>query len=109
MRPLQSKRLLRKSGADGTILRSSWLCQNFSENFLIEELLKGEIALPASAVAEVPAEMVALLTYLFTTVLDGGLTFCRLCACASRYRRLGPSEITGAGSLIVPLLFKTEF
>lgn len=52
---------LKAAGADWTILRSSWFCQNFSESFLREAVLAGEVALPVGAVAEpfVDAEDIA--------------------------------------------------
>ena len=40
------------SGADWTILRSSWFNQNFSENDLLDPILAGELALPAGDVGE---------------------------------------------------------
>jgi uncharacterized protein YbjT (DUF2867 family) len=43
---------LQVSGADWTILRCSWFCQNFSESFLVEPVLAGEVALPVSHVVE---------------------------------------------------------
>jgi len=48
----RSERVLRESGADWTILRSSWFCQNFSESHFLEAVLHGEVALPAGTVAE---------------------------------------------------------
>jgi uncharacterized protein YbjT (DUF2867 family) len=135
-----SERILAASGADWTVLRCSWFNQNFSEDYLLDPILAGHLALPAGEVGEpfvdaddiadvavavltqnghlgevyeltgprlltfaevaaaiaaatgrtlgytkipteeftkdlaaegVPAEVVELLTYLFTTVLDG--------------------------------------
>jgi uncharacterized protein YbjT (DUF2867 family) len=40
------------SGAQWTVLRCSWFNQNFSENYLLEPILAGEVALPASDVVE---------------------------------------------------------
>jgi len=48
----QAECALQASGADGTILRCSWFCQNFSEGFLLESILAGEVALPVSTVRE---------------------------------------------------------
>ncbi|MCA1707959.1 MAG: NAD(P)H-binding protein [Actinobacteria bacterium] len=48
----RAEQVVRDSGADWTILRASWFSQNFSENFLLEPVLGGEIALPAGNVAE---------------------------------------------------------
>ncbi|HST58161.1 MAG TPA: NAD(P)H-binding protein [Longimicrobium sp.] len=43
---------VRASGAEWTILRCSWFAQNFSESFLLEPLLAGELALPVGDVRE---------------------------------------------------------
>ena len=136
----RAERVLQQSGADWTILRCSWFAQNFSESYMLDGVLQGELALPAGTVPEpfvdaediadvavaaltepghvgqlyeltgprlltfadaveeishasgrpvryvdlpvgrytsmlveqdVPAEVISLLTYLFTTVLDG--------------------------------------
>jgi uncharacterized protein YbjT (DUF2867 family) len=40
------------SGADCTILRASWFAQNFSESYLLEPVLAGEVVLPAGEVGE---------------------------------------------------------
>ena len=47
-----SEQAVRDSGAEWTILRSSWFAQNFSEHFLLEPVLDGVIALPAADIAE---------------------------------------------------------
>jgi uncharacterized protein YbjT (DUF2867 family) len=46
------EQLVQASGVEWTILRASWFAQNFSENFLRESVLSGEVALPAGNVAE---------------------------------------------------------
>jgi len=43
---------LRASGMPWTIVRSSWFDQNFSEGYLVDAILAGEVALPARAVPE---------------------------------------------------------
>jgi uncharacterized protein YbjT (DUF2867 family) len=43
---------VRSAGAEWTVLRAAWFAQNFSEHFLLEPVLAGEIALPAGDVAE---------------------------------------------------------
>jgi uncharacterized protein YbjT (DUF2867 family) len=43
---------LRQSGVPWTIVRASWFNQNFSEGYLLDAVLAGEIALPAAAVPE---------------------------------------------------------
>jgi uncharacterized protein YbjT (DUF2867 family) len=47
-----AERALQATNADWTILRASWFSQNFSENFLLEPILAGDVALPAGSAAE---------------------------------------------------------
>ena len=48
-------------GIPWTILRCAWFAQNFSENYLVDDVLRGEVVLPVSDVAEpfVDAEDIA--------------------------------------------------
>jgi uncharacterized protein YbjT (DUF2867 family) len=39
-----------KAGAEWTILRSTWFMQNFSEDYMLEHVLSGELRLPAGDV-----------------------------------------------------------
>lgn len=48
----RAEEMLKASGADWTILRCAWFSQNFSEGFLIESILEGEVALPVGNVGE---------------------------------------------------------
>jgi uncharacterized protein YbjT (DUF2867 family) len=41
-----------EAGAEWTIVRCSWFSQNFSENYLLEPILSGEVVLPAGNVPE---------------------------------------------------------
>jgi uncharacterized protein YbjT (DUF2867 family) len=43
---------VQESGADWTIVRSSFFAQDFSEHFLVEAVLSGEVAFPAGDTAE---------------------------------------------------------
>lgn len=43
---------LQQSGVPWTVVRASWFDQNFSEGYLLDGVLAGEIALPAGGVAE---------------------------------------------------------
>ena len=56
-----SEQAVQNCGAEWTILRCSWFNQNFSENYLLEPILQGEVALPVDAVTEpfVDAEDIA--------------------------------------------------
>ena len=46
------EQLVRESGAEWTIIRSSFFAQNFSESFFLEPLLDGEVALPVGRIGE---------------------------------------------------------
>ncbi len=43
---------MRESGAELTILRSTWFAQNFSEDYMLDGVLSGELNLPARNVPE---------------------------------------------------------
>jgi uncharacterized protein YbjT (DUF2867 family) len=47
-----AERVVMNSAADWTILRCAWFAQNFSENFLRDGVMAGEIVLPVGAVRE---------------------------------------------------------
>lgn len=49
---LRAEKVLQQSGIDWNIIRASWFDQNFSEGFMIEGILSGELALPAADVLE---------------------------------------------------------
>ncbi|MEV6108183.1 NAD(P)H-binding protein [Streptomyces sp. NPDC051940] len=56
-----SEKAVRESGLQWTIIKCSWFMQNFSEDFLLEPVLAGELVLPAGQVPEpfVDAEDIA--------------------------------------------------
>jgi uncharacterized protein YbjT (DUF2867 family) len=48
----QGEEAVRESGAELTILRSTWFAQNFSEDYMLEHVLAGQVALPAGDTPE---------------------------------------------------------
>jgi uncharacterized protein YbjT (DUF2867 family) len=48
----EAEEAVRDSGAELTVLRSTWIAQNFSENGWLEFVLSGEVALPAGDTPE---------------------------------------------------------
>jgi uncharacterized protein YbjT (DUF2867 family) len=46
------EQIIREAGAEWTIVRASWFSQNFSESYLVEPVLAGEVRLPAGNVPE---------------------------------------------------------
>jgi uncharacterized protein YbjT (DUF2867 family) len=57
----QSEQVIQESGAQWTVVRSSWFFQNFSESFMLDTLRFGELPLPVGDVREpfVDAEDIA--------------------------------------------------
>jgi uncharacterized protein YbjT (DUF2867 family) len=47
-----AEQAVRDSGADVTIVRSTWFMQNFSEDYMVDYVLAGEIALPGGETPE---------------------------------------------------------
>lgn len=48
----RAERILQASGLNWNIVRASWFAQNFSEGFMIDGILNGNLVLPAGAVKE---------------------------------------------------------
>jgi uncharacterized protein YbjT (DUF2867 family) len=48
----RGERAVRDSGAELTVLRSTWFAQNFSESYWLEQVRDGEVALPAGDTPE---------------------------------------------------------
>lgn len=47
-----AEKVLQDSGLDWTVLRASWFMQNFSENYMRDELLSGSLTLPVGPMKE---------------------------------------------------------
>jgi len=48
----RAEKILQDSGISWNIVRCSWFCQNFSESFMLEGILAGELVLPAADTIE---------------------------------------------------------
>jgi uncharacterized protein YbjT (DUF2867 family) len=48
----RAEQLVQAAGAEWTVVRCSWFSQNFSEGYLVEPVLAGEVALPVGDVPE---------------------------------------------------------
>jgi len=48
----RAEKILQDSGISWNIVRCSWFAQNFSENFMVDGILAGELALPAADTVE---------------------------------------------------------
>ena len=48
----RAERVVQEAGVEWTIVRCAWFSQNFSENYLLEPVISGEVVLPAGDVPE---------------------------------------------------------
>jgi uncharacterized protein YbjT (DUF2867 family) len=48
----RAERAVQDSGAEWTVVRCSWFSQNFSEGYMLDAVLRGEVALPVGDVPE---------------------------------------------------------
>jgi uncharacterized protein YbjT (DUF2867 family) len=48
----RAERVVQEAGGECTIVRCAWFSQNFSESYLLEPVIDGEVAVPAGDVAE---------------------------------------------------------
>ncbi len=48
----RAEEILKASGLSWNVVRASWFCQNFSESFMLEGILAGELVLPAGDIVE---------------------------------------------------------
>ncbi len=68
----KAEEILRASRLNWTIVRASWFNQNFSENFLLDGVLAGEIALPAGDVREPFVDVDDIADVVVTALTEGG-------------------------------------
>ena len=112
----RAEEMVKASGADWTILRCAWFSQNFSEGFLVENILEGEVALPVGDVGEPFVDVDDIADVAETVLTEPGhvgqlyeLTGPRLLSFAEavaeigkatgrdiRYRRISHAEFTDA-------------
>ncbi|WP_246485792.1 NAD(P)H-binding protein [Kribbella qitaiheensis] len=67
---LDLENALKDSGADWTIVRPAWFAQNFSEDFLLDDVLAGEIRLSAGTGAEAWIDVDDVSEVMATALLD---------------------------------------
>lgn len=68
----RAEEVVRNAGLEWTILRANWFNQNFSENFLLEPLLTGELFLPSGAVPEPFVDADDIADVAVAALIDGG-------------------------------------
>src|SRR5262245_23338403 len=80
---------VRESGAELTILRSTWFAQNFSEDFWRDGVQSGELALPAGEVPEPFVDVDDIADVAVTALTEGGHV-------GQLYELTGPRPLTFA-------------
>jgi uncharacterized protein YbjT (DUF2867 family) len=83
------EQIVQHSGIDWTILRASWFAQNFSERFLLDSLLSGEVYLPVGDVQEPFLDAEDIADVAVAAITEAGLT-------GKLYELTGPRLMTFA-------------
>jgi uncharacterized protein YbjT (DUF2867 family) len=83
------EKILMSSGADWTVLRASFFNQNFSEGYLLDSILAGEIMLPARDVGEPFSDTDDVADVAATVLIEGGHV-------GELYELTGPRALTFA-------------
>src|SRR5215472_2202731 len=86
------EKIIQDSGAEWAIIRASWFAQNFSEDYLLEPVVSGEVALPAGDIGE-PFVDVADIADIAVAALTGDRHVGRL------YEVTGPRPLTFAEAI----------
>lgn len=89
-----AERILMDSGADWTILRASWFDQNFSEGYLLDPVLSGEVALPAGDVPEPFVDVDDIAEVAVTVLTEDGHV-------GRTYELTGPRALTFAEAVAI--------
>jgi uncharacterized protein YbjT (DUF2867 family) len=95
----RAEQAVQESGADWTVLRASWFAQNFSESFLLDAVLSGEVVLPVGRVKEPFIDVEDIADVAVAALTDAGhigqlyeLTGPRLLTCAEAVAEIGQTS-----------------
>lgn len=88
----EAEQALQATAAEWTILRSSWFCQNFSENFLLDPILAGQVALPSGPAAEPFVDVDDIADTAFAALTEAGHS-------RQLYEITGPRALTFAEAI----------
>lgn len=88
----RSEDVVRGSGIPATILRASWFAQNFSEDYLLDGVLDGVVALPVDAVREPFVDLDDLAELAVAALVDDGHA-------GQLYELTGPELLTFADAV----------
>ena len=69
----RAEQVLRESGLEWNVVQASWFAQNFSEDFMVESVLNGELLVPAGTAGEPFVDIDDLADVVVATILEPGL------------------------------------
>jgi len=68
--------VLRESGLDWNVVQASWFAQNFSEGFMVDGVLSGELLVPAGTAGEPFVDIDDIADVVVATIMEPGLRNC---------------------------------
>jgi uncharacterized protein YbjT (DUF2867 family) len=102
---------VRRSGVPWTIVRCAWFCQNFSEDYPLDWIVAGEVALPAGDVPEPFVDAEDIADVAVAALVEGGhegrvyeLTGPRMLTFAEAVSEIG--RATGREIAFIPVSFE---
>lgn len=106
---LRAEDVIRTSGINWTVVRTSWFAQNFSESFMLDGILAGELVLPASDIAEPFIDVDDIADVVVAALSDTDLSDTDLSGTSLSGRRLHNRlvEVTGPEALTFAQCIKT--
>jgi uncharacterized protein YbjT (DUF2867 family) len=88
----RAEQVVQRSGAEWTILRASWFAQNFSESYLLDAVVAGEVVLPVGDVGEPFIDVEDIADIAVAALTDDGHV-------GQLYELTGPRLLTFAGAV----------
>ena len=69
----RAEQVLRKSGLEWNVVQASWFAQNFSEDFMVDSVLAGELVIPQGTAGEPFVDIDDIADVVVASILEPGL------------------------------------
>ena len=69
----RAEQVLRESGLEWNVVQASWFAQNFSEDFMVDSVLAGELLIPAGTAGEPFVDIDDIADVVVATIMEPGL------------------------------------
>jgi len=69
----RAEKVLRESGLEWNVVQASWFAQNFSEDFMVDSVLAGELLIPAGTADEPFVDIDDIADVVVATIMEPGL------------------------------------